>query len=71
MKGGDTMNTKIEIDPDLLVSAVEIMRFAEDRCAGDAAALARLDTPEARELAQERLQMAKTAETLLYFFGTR
>nr|WP_325242769.1 hypothetical protein [uncultured Oscillibacter sp.] len=65
------MNTKFEMDPDLLVSAVAIMRDTQARYEADAAALVRLDTPEARELAQERLQSAKTAETLYYFFGSR
>lgn len=63
------MNTKFEIDPSLLDTAVEVMRFAVDRCEADAAALARLDTPEARDLAQERLQMAKKADELLFFFA--
>lgn len=62
---------KFEIDPDLLVSAVAILRDAQAHYEADACALARLDTPEARELAQERLQMAKTAETLMYLFGTQ
>lgn len=64
------MNTKFEIAPTLLDDAVEVMRFAGDRCEADAAALARLDTLEARELAQERLRMAKKAENLLNFFGS-
>ena len=38
------MNTKFESDPSLLDAAVEVMRFAVDRCEADAAALARLDT---------------------------
>lgn len=63
------MNTKFEIDPSLLDDAVEVMRFAVDRCEADAAALARLNTPEARELAQARLQMAKKADELLFFFA--
>lgn len=63
------MNTKFEIDPTLLDDAVEVMRFAADCCEGDAAALARLDIPEARELTQERLSMAKKAESLLFFFA--
>lgn len=63
------MNAKFEIDPSLLDAAVEVMRFAVDRCEADAAALARLDTPEAREVAQEHLQMAKTADELLLFFA--
>lgn len=63
------MNTKFEIDPSLLDDAVEVMCFVVDRCEADAAALARLDTPEARDLAQERLQMAKKADALLFFFA--
>ena len=65
------MNAKFEIAPDLLVSAVEIMRDAQAYYEADACALARLDTPEAREVAQSRLTSAKTAETLLYLFGTQ
>lgn len=64
------MNTKFEIDLTLLDDAVEVMRFTADRCEADAAALARLDIPEARELARERLAMAKKAGTLLSFFGS-
>lgn len=63
------MNAKFVIDPTLLDDAVEVMRFAVDRCNADAAALARLDTPEARELAQEQLRMARRAEVLLYAFA--
>lgn len=63
------MNAKFEIDPALLDDAVEVLRFAVDRCEADAAALARLDVPEARELAQERLRMAKKADALLFFFA--
>lgn len=63
------MNPKFEIDHDLLDDAMEVMRFAVDRCESDAAALALLDIPEARELAQERLQMAKKADALLYAFA--
>lgn len=65
------MNVKFEIDPDLLDSAIEVMRDAVSHYEADAAAPARLDTPEARELAQERLASAKTAETLLFFFGNQ
>lgn len=63
------MNAKFEINPSLLDDTVEVMRFAVDHCEADAAALARLDTPEARELAQERLRMAKKADELLFFFA--
>ena len=63
------MNAKFEIDPTLLDDAVEVLCFAADRCEADAAALAQLDSPKARELAQERLQMAKKADELLFFFA--
>ena len=65
------MHVKFEMDPELLTSAVEVMRDAQAYYEADASSLARLDTPEARELAQERLRSARTAETLLYFFGSR
>lgn len=64
------MPVKFEIEQELLDSAIEVMRDAMNHYEADACALARLDTPEARELAQERLASAKTAEALLYFFGT-
>jgi len=63
------MNAKFEIDPTLLDDAVELMRDEGDRCRADACALARLDTSEARELAQERLELAKKADNLLFFFA--
>ncbi len=69
MKGGDDINVKFEIDPTLLDDAVELMGFTMDHCEADAAALARLDSPEARDLVQERLAMAKKAETLLLIFA--
>lgn len=63
------MNTKFEMDHDLLDDAMVVMRFVIDQCGADAAALARLDSPEARELAEARLQMAKKADELLFFFA--
>lgn len=71
MKGGETMNAKFEIDPDLLLSAVEIMRDAQSYYLENAFALSRIGGTEAHEQALEQLEKAKTAETLLYFFGTR
>ncbi len=56
------MNAKFEMDPALLDGAVELLRDEWARCRADACALASLDTPEARELAQERLEMAKRAD---------
>lgn len=69
MNSTEDTNIKFEIDPDLLNDAVMVMRFTVDHCESDAAALARLDTPEARELAQERLRMVKKADALLLFFA--
>jgi len=63
------MNAKIEIDPTMLDMAVELMSDEGDRCRVDACALARLDSQEARELAQERLELAKKADELLHFFA--
>ena len=65
------MNAKFEMAPDLLVSAVEIMRDAQAYYIADACALSRIEGEEARKLALERLNAAKTAETLLYFFGSQ
>lgn len=65
------MNAKFEIDPDLLVSAVEILRDVQSYYEADACALSRIGGTEAHELALERLSRARTAEKLLYFFGTR
>ncbi len=63
------MNAKFEIDPTLLDDAVELMRDEWARCRADACALASLVTPEARELAQERLEMAKKADKLVDVFA--
>ena len=65
----NSMKPQFGMDPALLDDAAEVTRFAIDRCEADACALARLDTPEARELAQERLRMAKKAEVLMCFFA--
>lgn len=58
------MNAKFEIDPALLDAAAEFMKYIADACA-----LSNLGGHEAEELARERLQAAKTAQTLLDFFG--
>lgn len=63
------MTANIEIDPGLLDSAVVILRDAQIYYEADACALLRLDSPEARDLAQARLQMAKKADELLFFFA--
>lgn len=64
------MNAKFEIDPSLLDKAVEIMRDAQTYYIADACALSRIGD-DAKKEALERLEKAKTAEALLYFFGTR
>ncbi len=63
------MNAKFEMDPILLDDAVELMRDEGDRCRADACALALLDSPEARDLAQDLLELAKKADELLGFFS--
>lgn len=63
------MNAKFEIDPTLLDSAVEIMKDAQAYYIADACALSNLGGPEAKELAQKRLQAAKTAQALLDVFA--
>lgn len=63
------MNTKLEINPALLDSAVEIMKDAQAYYIADACALSRLGGPEVKELALERLQSAKTAQALLEVFA--
>jgi len=63
------MNAKFQMAPSLLDDAVELMRDEGDRCRADACALALLDSPEARELAHERLTLAKKADELLSFFA--
>ena len=62
---------QFEIDPDLLTSASELLADLAARLEADASSLARLDSQEARELAQDRLETAKLAESLSYLFGTR
>lgn len=69
-EGRVTMNMHVEIDPSMVDDAVEAMRALKDYCEADACALARLDSQEARELAQARLQAAATADRLLYFFAS-
>lgn len=63
------MNTKLEINPALLDSAVEIMKDAQAYYIADACVLSLLGVPDAKEVAQKWLQAAKTAQTLLDVFA--
>ena len=61
----------IKIDQDLLQEAVEAMRDLKAYYEADAAALAKLDSIQARHLAQERLERAEAADRLYEFFGAQ
>ena len=60
----------IEIEQEMLSAAIEAMRDLKAYYEADAAALARLDSPEGRELAQERLESAAAASGLYDYFGS-
>lgn len=59
----------IEIDIDMLSATVEATRDLRAYYEADAAALARLDSQEAKELAQERLGQAQVAAGLFSFYA--
>ena len=61
----------IEIEQEMLSAAIEAMRDLKAYYEADAAALARLDSPEGRALAQERLESAAVASGLYDYFGSR
>lgn len=58
----------IQIDPEILNATIEAARELQERYEAEAAALARLDTQEARELAQERLKAANVAKGLFDYY---
>jgi len=58
----------IQIDSEILNATVEAARELKERYEAEAAALARLDTPEAKELAQERLNAANVAKGLFNYY---
>lgn len=60
---------EIEISQDLLSATIEAMRDLQAYYEADACALARIDSPQARELAQERLESAEAASGLFSFFA--
>lgn len=57
------------IPQDILTATIEAMRDLEGYYASDACALAKLDSQEARALAQERLESAKVASGLFTFYA--
>ena len=60
---------KFAIPVDILSATVEAMRTLMLLMEMEAAALARLDSEEAKALAQERLEDAKVAENLYCFYA--
>ena len=58
------------IRAEMLSATVEAMRDLKGYYEADAAALARLDCLEARELAQERLESVAVASGLYEYFGS-
>ena len=61
----------IHIEPDILLATTEALRDLKTYYEADAAALARLNTDEARSLAQERLEQAAVVTGLYDFFGAQ
>ena len=59
---------KIEVTPDVLQATIEAMHDLQMRYEAEAAALAQLNSPEAKELAQERLEAANVARGLSDFY---
>lgn len=58
----------IDIDQELLTATIEAMRDLQAYYEADACALARMDSPHARKLAQERLESAGVASGLYSFY---
>ena len=56
------------IPQDTLTATIEAMRDLEGYYESDACALARLDSKQAKELAQERLESANVASGLYGFY---
>lgn len=59
----------IRIEPQLIQATVEAMEDLTSYYESDACALARLDSTEARTLAQERLESAEVARGLSDFYA--
>ncbi len=60
---------KYPIPAEILTATIEAMRDLKARYEADACALARMDSPQARELAQERVEEAEVATGLYDFYG--
>ena len=60
---------KIDVIPEILQATIEAMHDLQARYEAEAAALARLDSREAKELAQERLEAANVARGLSDFYA--
>ena len=59
---------KIEISQELLTATIEALRDLQAYYEADACALARVDSPQAGKLAQERLESAGVANELFDFY---
>ena len=55
---------KMDVTPEVQQATIEAMHDLQVRYEAEAAALARLGSPEAKELAQERLESANAAGCL-------
>ena len=62
--------TRYPIPADILTATIEAMRNLKARYEADACALAWLDGPQARELAQVRVEEAAVAAGLYDFYGS-
>lgn len=60
---------KYPIPQEILSATIEAMRDLKAYYEGDACAVARVDSEQARELAQERLESAEVATGLYDFYG--
>ena len=63
-------DSKYPIPADILTATIEAMRDLKARYEADACALARLSGPQARELAQERVEEAAATAGLYDFYGS-
>lgn len=61
---------KCSIPQEILSATVEAMRDLKAYYEGDACAVTRVDSQQARELAQERLESAAVATGLYDFYGS-
>lgn len=62
------LEVKYSIPADILIDTVEAMRDYSRLLEAESAALAKLKSPEAEKLAQERLEDAEAARKLFEFY---